>query len=139
MKPDKVPEEYRPEYLSHPMVTRCIDPILKFEDPKTAGDGLLTQAKADAESPLMIPFLYRHGERGHGSLPPVYFQVCGLDPLRDEALIYERILREEYGIKTKLDIYPGLGHYFWTNWPHLEKSRTFVEDTVQGMRWLLGC
>ena len=31
---------------------------------------------------------------GHKDNPPVYFQVCGLDPLRDEALIYEKVLRE---------------------------------------------
>ena len=33
--------------------------------------------------------------------------------VRDESLIYERALREEYGVKTKLDIYPGLPHIFW--------------------------
>lgn len=47
---------------------------------------------------------------GHKHLPPAYLQVCGLDPLRDEALIYGRVLREEAGVKTKIDIYKGLGH-----------------------------
>lgn len=70
-------------------------------------------------------------------MPPAYFQVAGLDPLRDEALIYERILREEVGVRTRLDIYPGLGHYFWTNFPRLEASKRFVEDTVKGVKWLL--
>lgn len=64
-------------------------------------------------------------------------QVCGLDPLRDEALIYERVLREEAGVRIRLDLYAGLGHYFWTNFPRLEASRRFVEDTVRGVKWLL--
>lgn len=93
--------------------------------------------QADPASPLMVPFHYGKLDRGHEGVPPAYFQVCGLDPLRDEALIYERILREEAGVKTTLDLYKGLGHYFWTNWPGLEMSRVFVEDTVKGVRWLL--
>jgi acetyl esterase/lipase len=91
----------------------------------------------DMSSPLFVPFHYRNTERAHKDLPPAYFQVCGLDPLRDEALIYERVLREEAGVKTKVDIYKGLGHCFWTNFPELEISKIFVEDTVKGIRWLL--
>ncbi len=33
--------------------------------------------------------------RGHRDLPPALFQIDGMDPLRDDALIYERVLREE--------------------------------------------
>ena len=88
-------------------------------------------------SPLFVPFHYGKSERGHKDLPPAYLQVCGLDPLCDEGLIYERVLREEAGVKTNIDVYKGLGHYFWTNFPELEMSKTFVEDTVKGMRWLL--
>jgi acetyl esterase/lipase len=39
----------------------------------------------------------------HTGLPPSYLQICGLDPLRDEGLLYERLLREQ-GILTKLDM-----------------------------------
>jgi acetyl esterase/lipase len=133
-----MPEAYRAEYLSHPSVTPSADPVLRQVD-VGALFGIL---QADPQSELMAPFHYGRrdgggGGKGHAGLPPAYFQVCGLDPLRDEALIYERILREEVGIPTKLDLYKGFGHYFWTNFPLLEQSRVFVEDTVKGARWLL--
>ncbi|KAK1496377.1 hypothetical protein CCUS01_02723 [Colletotrichum cuscutae] len=134
--PESMPEKYRPEYLSHPSVTPCKDPVIG----NTAGDGeaaLRAIIQPDVESPLFIPFHYGRIGQGHKGLPPTYFQLAGLDPFRDEGLIYERVLREEAGVKTKLDIYAGLPHYFWTNWPLLEKSRTFVEDTLKGIQWLL--
>ena len=61
----------------------------------------------DINSPLYAPF--NHPD-GHTGLPPIAFQVCGMDPLRDEALIYERVLREDFGVNTKLHVYPGLPH-----------------------------
>ncbi|KAG8167885.1 hypothetical protein KVR01_003574 [Diaporthe batatas] len=135
MPPEEMPEQYRAEYLSHPSITPSIDPVLQADshDPR----GLVRVVGADVNQPLFVPFLYRNRPGGHRGLPPAYFQVCGLDPLRDEALIYERVLREEAGIETKLDLYPGLGHYFWTNFPLLDASTQFVQDTVKGVRWLL--
>jgi hypothetical protein len=35
-----------------------------------------------------------------------------MDPLRDEGLLYEQVLREEWSVKTGTDIYPGLPHGF---------------------------
>ncbi|KAK8021211.1 hypothetical protein PG990_006349 [Apiospora arundinis] len=139
-RPELIPERYRDEYLSHPDMTRSgdqgTDPVLK--DLEKAEEGMRMVLKVDTESPLFVPFLFgERSPRGHRDLPAAYLQVCGLDPLRDEGLIYERVLREEAGVRTRLDLYPGLGHYFWTNFPRLEASRRFVEDTVQGVKWLL--
>jgi acetyl esterase/lipase len=72
------------------------------------------------------------------NLPPTYFQVCGTDPLRDEGLLYERLLREEHGCKTKLDVYPGLPHGFHSYFPQLKSSQQFVKDAAGGIGWLLG-
>lgn len=71
-------------------------------------------------------------------MPPAYMQIAGMDPLRDHGLIYNRVLREEYGVQTRVDLYSGFGHMFWTNWPDMKESHEFVEDTIKGMRWLLG-
>ena len=39
----------------------------------------------------------------HKGLPPAYLLISGLDPLRDEGLLYEKILKES-NVPTKLDL-----------------------------------
>jgi acetyl esterase/lipase len=73
----------------------------------------------------------------HEGLPPTYFQICGADPLRDEGLIYEQVLREDGGVKTRLDVFPGLPHGFWSWFPMAEFSKDFQMKTVEGLKWLL--
>jgi acetyl esterase/lipase len=89
---------------------------------------------SDRSSELFSPLTFN---TGHAGLPPSYFQICGADPLRDEALIYERILREDEGLKTKVDLYPGLPHGFWSVFPMIESSKKFVNESVEGVQWLL--
>ena len=89
---------------------------------------------SDRGSELFSPLLFK---TGHSGLPPSYFQICGADPLRDEALIYERVLREDEGIKTKVDVYPGLPHGFWSTFPKTPSSKKFVDESVKGVQWLL--
>ncbi|KAF8524347.1 Alpha/Beta hydrolase protein [Hysterangium stoloniferum] len=69
-------------------------------------------------------------------LPPAYFQICGLDPLRDDAFLYEQLLKKCM-IPTKVDVYPGLPHWFQFYHPELEASRKQRNDLKEGLRWLL--
>lgn len=89
--------------------------------------------KPDPLSPLRSPLLFE----SHENLPPTYFQICGMDVLRDEALIYEEILREECGTQTKVDLYKGLPHGFWEFWPNAEFTKRMRKDSVEGLKWLL--
>lgn len=125
-----VPEKYQPMYLSMEQNAHGV-PIL----PKAAIDMFMDGYAPDNESPL---YNVLSNPKGHANLPAAYFQVNGMDPLRDEAIIYEKMLREENGTRTKLDMYPGLPHGFWGFFPMLKRSNDFREDMVQGMGWLLG-
>ena len=92
----------------------------------------MNDLKPDTQSPVFSPLLHPDFTR----LPPTYFQLGGLDPLRDEGLLYERELQAA-GVKTRLEVYDGYGHMFWTNWPRMKRSTEFVEDTLKGLQWLL--
>lgn len=129
LPPSVVPEKYKPFYLSH---EQNIDvPIL----PRDAIDMFMGAYKPDNNDPLYVPFNH---PKGHVGLPPAYFQINGLDPLRDEAIIYERVLREEAGVKTKLDMYPGLPHGYWAFMPTMKASEKFRLEMLEGVGWLLG-
>ncbi|KAF8575619.1 hypothetical protein K439DRAFT_1398020 [Ramaria rubella] len=79
-------------------------------------------------SPLLAPSL-----RG---LPPAYLQICGLDPLRDEAFLYDKLLRES-DVPTKVATYPGLPHAFWYPAPLISGAKKYRVDTVEGIKWLI--
>jgi hypothetical protein len=87
------------EYISHPLVTACRDPL--FQVSLGSLDHVImpiarlvlnilplniiarvfsiTGMSGDVSSPLFVPFHYGKMGRGHKSLPPAYFQVCGID------------------------------------------------------------
>lgn len=74
---------------------------------------------------------------GHKTLPPMYMVVAGADRWRDSGLLYEEVLREEGGVKTKLDIFGGLIHGFWGFFPAAEFSKEYRKKVDQGLEWLL--
>lgn len=78
-----------------------------------------------------------NSDLGFASLPRTYVQVCGLDPLRDDGLIYERALRDQ-GAPTKLDVYPGVPHAHFSAFPTLKQSEKYRADLTASMGWLLG-
>ena len=76
-------------------------------------------------------------KKHYGSLPPIYIQVCGMDPFRDEALVLERELRTKYNVKTRLDVYPGLPHAFWSFYPTFPATKKAITDVMDAISWLL--
>ncbi|KPM42084.1 hypothetical protein AK830_g4462 [Neonectria ditissima] len=146
LPPELVPAGYRDSYSS--MWTNRSDPVLGplLDGPegRTAGSFIDTMLGVDVRSPLFSPFAAEWyppsitgSRRGEEKPPKAFFQVAGLDPLRDHALIYKRVLEEEWQVAARLNLYEGFGHMFWTNWPELERSQDYWRDMVSGMKWLL--
>lgn len=69
----------------------------------------------------------------------VYVQCGNLDILRDDALIYEQILRDEDIAETRIDVFEGYDHAAWISLPFPQcHSQEMREKTLDGMAWLLG-
>jgi acetyl esterase/lipase len=93
------------------------------------------QLQADPKSSLRSPLLWLGG---HVNLPPTYMQIAGMDQSRDQGLLYDEILRKE-GVKTRVDIFPGLPHGFHNFLPKAGFTLEFKERTRLGFEWLLSC
>lgn len=74
--------------------TMCVDATLILNTSTSLG-----WVQGEPFNPEFSPLLYP----SHQGLPPAYLQICGGDILRDEGLLYERLLREAE-VKTKLDM-----------------------------------
>jgi acetyl esterase/lipase len=130
--PALLPDTNVPVHLAHLYDSRTSavhDPVLKGLQP----GAIEAIYGPETNSPLWDPFNH---PKGHCGVAKTFFQVGGLDPLRDEAILYDRRLREA-GVLTRFELYNGYGHMFWTNYPELEASKQFVKDTLAGVEWLL--
>ncbi|KAH7070333.1 Alpha/Beta hydrolase protein [Paraphoma chrysanthemicola] len=120
------PEKWRSELLSYQQNSNA--PVINAKSIEIFEP---LYACPDWADPWASPALHPNLE----DLPKAYFQITGLDPLRDEGFLYARLLREN-GAKTKVDVYPGLPHTFWT-FPGLKSSKKWIQDTIAGVLWLL--
>ncbi|EJD41675.1 hypothetical protein AURDEDRAFT_126982 [Auricularia subglabra TFB-10046 SS5] len=122
-----VPEKYKDAYFSREQnAAAVID--------KAALDFVERTVNFDKTSPLFSPF---NAPTPHVGMPPVYIQVAGQDAMRDDGLVYERVLRE-HGVKTLLDVYPGVPHAHAFMFPTLKTAEKAHVDLVKGAAWLLG-
>lgn len=124
--PDSIPDKYKGELLS--MEQNKDAPVLDVQAMTFFRD----QLKPVINDPDFAPI----NATSHANLPPASIQVCGLDPLRDEGLLYEKILKEN-GVKTQLRVYPGVPHAFHVFFPALKTSAQFDQDTKEAIKWLL--
>ncbi|KAI0326104.1 hypothetical protein GY45DRAFT_1348526 [Cubamyces sp. BRFM 1775] len=72
----------------------------------------------------------------HAGLPRAVIQVFGMDPLRDEGLLYAHLLRDA-GVQTRLNVYPGVPHTFTMVFPETDIAARVERDVRDGLRWLL--
>ncbi|KAG7090662.1 hypothetical protein E1B28_009761 [Marasmius oreades] len=122
-----IPEKYKSSLLSWEQNKDApflpVQHVMKF----------LEFYNAPPADPRVSPLLLS----SHRDLPPAFLQVCGLDPLRDEAFLYEKVLKEA-GVPTRLVVYPGVPHGFDAmggfGIKQAVKSR---EDFNNGLQWLL--
>ena len=124
------PEEYKHQLLAYEQNKDA--PILDMP----IMNQFLDEYAYDPNSKLFTPFAGPKSEWNFADLPPTAFWVCGMDPLRDDAILYDQVLRE-HGTKTRFKMYPGVPHSFWSFAPTLNLSKKAVRDFVDGVRWLL--
>ncbi|KAK7708211.1 hypothetical protein SLS57_009108 [Botryosphaeria dothidea] len=125
--PDARPEQYKDRILS-------VDEIK--DAPRLTRRSIDYFAGKYGAPPLdrrLSPLLF---SSHNGLAKKALFQVCGWDPRRDEGLLFEQLLKE-VGLQTRLHVYSGLPHGFWTSCPDLPVSKAWEEDLVDAVKWLV--
>ena len=128
--PENVPDKYKHMYLARSQNEVLNAPITNHKLSRMFEESYKPDKHSELASPLNWP-------SGHRGLPPTFLQVCGTDIVRDDSLIYEKVLREEAGVQTMLKVYPGWPHIFFQVFPMASKSEKFYADTLEGFGWLL--
>ncbi|WYZ36932.1 hypothetical protein EsH8_II_000438 [Colletotrichum jinshuiense] len=90
--------------------------------------------EADIKSPWYSPF---NDPQAIPKSPKTYIQVGDRDPLRDDGLLYAKILQDN-GVETRVDNYPDWGHQGWTIFATQDLPAELGPNTIKGMKWLLG-
>lgn len=73
-----------------------------------------------------------------GYHPKVYLQAGELDCLRDDAVVYDRIMRDKGVTETRIDVVKDVGHIGWVTFPMPDAHTDQIKTTsLDGMAWLL--
>ncbi|KAJ7624739.1 Alpha/Beta hydrolase protein [Roridomyces roridus] len=124
--PEAVPEEHKSSLLSFKQ--NEFAPGLAAADINWFYEQLGGSPSSPDVSPLLHPV--------HAGLPPAVFQICGIDPLRDEGLLYGKILKRE-GVKTRVHTYPGVLHGFNYLLPDIAAAKRWEREYRDGLKWIL--
>ncbi|KAF7551082.1 hypothetical protein G7046_g7814 [Stylonectria norvegica] len=95
--------------------------LLKVKDPKDT-DTMLNPGNA---TPSQVE-----------GLPPTTFGIAGLDPLRDEGLLFAKMLAEA-GVATNVNLFKGVPHGFRRFGDRLSASARWDMVMEDGIRWAL--
>ncbi|KAH8681351.1 Alpha/Beta hydrolase protein [Xylariales sp. PMI_506] len=125
--PDARPEQYRDRILSVDEINDAPGLTRKSIDYFSAKYG------APPGDLRLSPLLFE----SHNSIAKrAYFAICGWDPRRDEALLFEKLLQES-GLETRSQVYPGLPHGFWTTCPDMPVSQKWLQQLLEAINWQL--
>ncbi|CAI4212644.1 unnamed protein product [Parascedosporium putredinis] len=69
-------------------------------------------------------------------LPPTVFGITGLDPLRDEGLLYAQMLTEA-GVPTDISVFKGVPHGFRRHGSKLSASARWDKVMEEGIKWAI--
>lgn len=98
----------------------------------------LTRLQTDVRSPWYSPLNLDLASMRAFHPPRVYVHGGALDVLRDDAIIYERVLQEEAIAETRIDVLDGYGHIGWVSLPLIQSHTNEIrEKSLDGMAWLL--
>lgn len=125
--PDHVPEKYKSMYKSYTDNAKGV-PVID----KNSMDIFLEHLGGEKSDPNLWTI---HATDNHKNFPPTYITTCEFDPLRDDGTILEAALKEA-GVKTKLNHYKGLPHYFWI-FPGIPEAQQYIGDLMGGITWML--
>lgn len=129
LEPANMPEKYKHLHISRELDEATMDLTTKDLE-------YFTRAyQHDTTSRLASPF---NSNCPHVGIPPVYIEVNGQDPLRDDGLVYEKVLRD-HGVITRLRVNPGVPHGHGKMVAvGLESAVKSQIEGVRGFGWLLG-
>ncbi|TDZ67872.1 AB hydrolase superfamily protein [Colletotrichum trifolii] len=126
---ENVPERYAAEWVSREE-NATWNPAFTTALTEDVQKGLEPELKSAWYSPVNDP-------EALPKVPRTYIQVGDKDPLRDDGLIYAKVLKDN-GVESRVDRYYNWGHQCWTIFAPKEMPETLASDTMKGMKWLLG-
>ncbi|KAF9888524.1 hypothetical protein FE257_008631 [Aspergillus nanangensis] len=108
-------------------------PILNLRRKQLFGDLLKVQAPESNDRRLNPGLLSAEEAQ---KLPPTTLGIAGYDPLRDEGLLYGKLLAEN-GVPTNINVFKGVPHGFRRFGEKLSVCKQWDQVMADGIQWAL--